>query len=109
MKQKHCTKLLLLIEETAIIELTAKYPLDFDALIRAQDDLALAERRKRQLGDIISGAVPHEMTYKPRDPVVQKKLSRQEEHKHWVWLVRKKIEELKKLRRCKKYEYDTSR
>jgi hypothetical protein len=44
------------------------------------------------------------MTYKPRDPVVQKKLSRQEEHKHWVWLVRKKMEELKKLRGCKKYD-----
>jgi hypothetical protein len=45
-------------KQSAIIELTAKYPLDFDALIRAQDDLALAERRKRQLGDIISELFP---------------------------------------------------
>ena len=45
-------------KQAAITELTAKYPLDFDALIRAQDDLALAERRKRQLNDIIVELFP---------------------------------------------------
>ena len=45
-------------KQSAITELTSKHPLDFDAIIRAQDDLALAERRKRQLGAIIEELFP---------------------------------------------------
>lgn len=40
-------------EEMKIQEICAEYPLDFDKLMQAQDQLALVERRKKQLSKII--------------------------------------------------------
>jgi len=45
-------------QEGKIQELTSVYPLDFDKLIKAQDELALSERRKRQLEDIVKDMFP---------------------------------------------------
>ena len=40
-------------EEMKIQEICAEHPLDFDKLMKAQDQLALVERRKKQLAKII--------------------------------------------------------
>lgn len=48
-----------LVEQDAKIQETAsKYPIDFDALIKAIDESALMERRKKQLGAIIEQMFP---------------------------------------------------
>ena len=44
--------------ENEIQEIGSEYPIDFDKLIRAQDDLALTKRRKKQLETIIVEMFP---------------------------------------------------
>jgi len=45
-------------KESAIKEAVSVYPLDFDRVIKAQDDLALSERRKRQLNELVAELFP---------------------------------------------------
>lgn len=45
-------------QEGKINDIASTYPIDFDKLIAAQDELALAERRKVQLNAIIADMFP---------------------------------------------------
>lgn len=45
-------------QETQIAELASVYPIDFDALIKAQDGLALDKRRQKQLETIVEEMFP---------------------------------------------------
>jgi hypothetical protein len=45
-------------QENKIQDIGAEYPIDFDKLITAQDELALAERRKKQLAKIVAEMFP---------------------------------------------------
>lgn len=45
-------------QEATIQELASAYPIDFDKMISAIDQLALLERRKKQFGNIIDEMFP---------------------------------------------------
>lgn len=45
-------------QESKISTIASEYPIDFDKLIKAQDELALAERRKKQLQNIVQEMFP---------------------------------------------------
>ena len=44
--------------ETKITEAASEYPIDFNKLIKAQDELALATRRKKQFESIVAEMFP---------------------------------------------------
>jgi hypothetical protein len=45
-------------QDNKIQEIGSEYPIDFDKLIKAQDELALAQRRKKQLQKIVAEMFP---------------------------------------------------
>lgn len=45
-------------QEGKISDIASTYPIDFDKLIKAQDDLALSGRRKAQLQEIVRQMFP---------------------------------------------------
>ena len=45
-------------KENEIQEIASEYPIDFNKLIAAQDDLALSKRRKKQLETIVEEMFP---------------------------------------------------
>lgn len=45
-------------QDNKIQEVGSEYPIDFDKLIKAQDELALAQRRKKQLQKIVVEMFP---------------------------------------------------
>lgn len=45
-------------QESKIQEICGSYPIDFEKLIKASDELSLLERRKKQYGQIIEQMFP---------------------------------------------------